>query len=212
MPSKPRILLVDDHPLVRDALRQAFEMELPELLLVDVGSIRSALDAIEYQMPALVLLDYELPDSGGFSGFIRLQNILRTVPIAIISAHDQPRIIQASRAIHAAGFISKRTPLPEIVGAVRQLLAKERCFPDGHESESCDALAEKLFSLSRAQRQVLAALVRGDLNKQIASELEVAEATVKTHLTPIYRKLGVGGRHEAVMMMKPLLDPQIETG
>ncbi|MCW1427803.1 response regulator transcription factor [Novosphingobium sp. JCM 18896] len=208
----PRILLVDDHPLVRDALRKALEVEFPELILEDVGNIRSALKAIQFREPELVLLDYDLPDSGGFSGFIRIQNVLRTVPIAIISAYDQPRVIQASRSIRAAGFISKRTPLPEIVGLVRQLLAKERCFPEGHESESCDALAEKLFSLSRAQRQVLAALVRGDLNKQIASELEVAEATVKTHLTPIYRKLGVGGRHEAVMMMKPLLDPQIEGG
>lgn len=160
---------------------------------------------------ALLLLDYQLPDSQGFSGFFRLQHALGDVPIAIVSAFDEPRIVNAARAVGAAGFIPKSRPLDEIAEAIKKLIAGQTVFPSVTEMpEEMREMRQRLDTLSSAQKRVAAALVRGELNKQIAHELDLTEATIKAHLTAIFRKLGVGNRVQAILALKPLLAPEGE--
>lgn len=160
---------------------------------------------------ALLLLDYQLPDSDGFSGFFRLQHALGNVPIAIISAFDEPRIVSAAKAVGAAGFLSKSQPLEEIAGAITKLLLGQTVFPPTTEMDGgLRDMSSRMATLSSAQKRVLAALVRGDLNKQIAADLDLTEATIKAHLTAIFRKLGVSNRLQAILAVKPLLDPEAQ--
>jgi len=179
-------------------------------IVVDVaGSIAEATDLIEmHRGYRLLLLDYELPDAKGFGGFFRLQHLLGRVPIAILSAHDSQQMVSAAKAVGAIGFLSKRHPLSETVAGIETILNGGRIFPDAPgPDETADTLRRKLDSLSGAQRRVLMALASGDLNKQIAAELGVSEATIKAHLSAIFRKLGVTNRTQAIVMMRPLTDP-----
>jgi DNA-binding NarL/FixJ family response regulator len=154
----------------------------------------------------LVLLDYRLPDSDGYSGFFRLQYLLGTVPIAIISGFGDPQIVEAARVLGARGFLSKTQPLDVLADMVDQMLRGERVFPAAERScHEIEVARGRLESLSSAQRRVLLALARGHLNKQIAQELDVSEATIKAHLTAIFRKLGVLNRTQAVLTIQPLL-------
>ncbi len=211
MPARQRLLLVDDHPIARSAIRAGLSVKGPQLAVDEVADLKSAIMLAKVQKFDLVLLDFKLPDSEGFSGIVRLQNALKKVPIAIISAFDQPHLIEASAAVGAAGFISKRDGLPEILRAIQLLLDRKVVFPTLLEtSEALRELGQIFGRLSPAQKQVIVSTVRGQLNKQIAGELGKSEATIKSHLTAIYRKLGVGGRLEAVRLMQPLLKPQID--
>lgn len=205
-----RIVIADDHPLVRDALRMTIMAGFPGFVVDEAVAIEPAERiAAAHQDIALLLLDYQLPDSDGFSGFFRLQHMLGDVPIAIVSARDDQRIISAARAVGAAGFLTKSQPLDEMAEAIRQLLAGRRVFPAAAAlSDDLREMSERLESLSSAQKRVVAALVSGHLNKQIAGELDITEATVKAHLTAIFRKLGVGNRLQAILAVKPLLAPE----
>ena len=207
---KRRILIADDHPLVGDVIRAAMQHHLPNVVLEATDTVDSAVHAAQRRMDiALVLLDYELPDSDGFSGFFRMQHVLGNVPIAFISAHDQPRVVAAAKAIGAAGFLSKILELDEITAAIGDLVAGRPRFPPGTEVPAeLEAISARLATLTSAQKRVLAAMVTGHLNKEIAADLEIAEATVKTHLSVIFRKLGAANRMQAVFAVKALLDPE----
>lgn len=157
----------------------------------------------------LMILDYRLPDSDGFSGLFRMQNALSHTPIALISAYDQPTIVQAARAIGAAGFLSKRQPLDQLAQSIDLLLDGKQVFPAvPDDGEELTVLRERLNSLSTAQMRVLAAVVKGHLNKQIAGDLDISESTVKAHMSAILRKLGVNNRVQAVLAVRPLFDPE----
>ncbi len=207
-----RILIADDHPLVREALRMALRARFPDLIVEEAVSIEPAEQLIAtHHDIALVLLDYQLPDSQGFSGFFRLQHALGTVPVAIISAYDDDRIVGAARAVGAAGFISKSQGLEEIAAGVEQLLRGQTVFPQERAiSADIREMSVRFDTLSSAQKRVMAALVRGDLNKQIAHDLDLSEATIKAHLTAIFRKLGVPNRLQAILAVKPLLAPEMQ--
>ena len=179
--------------------------------MVDVaGSIAEAAALIEANSSyRLLLLDYELPDARGFGGFFRLQHLLGRVPIAILSAHDsqQNRICRAGRG-------SGRLPVEKDSHSTRPSPASRSSWPEAASSrahpapdDAANDLRKKLDSLSGAQRRVLMALATGDLNKQIAADLGVSEATIKAHLSAIFRKLGVTNRTQAILMMRPLTEP-----
>lgn len=185
-----------------------------EAVAIDcVESIAAAEEMVRrHKSYRLMLLDYRLPDADGFSGLMRMQHALGQVPIAIISAHDEPHIINTARAAGAAGFLSKSQPLDELAESIDTLLGGASLFPKvrGADSETA-ALQKRLATLSGAQTRVLAALAKGHLNKQIAGDLGVSEATVKAHLTAIFRKLGVHNRVQALIAVRPLFDP-VEQG
>jgi len=186
--------------------------QLPHLVVEEATEIESAERIAQTRQDiALLLLDYQLPDAEGFSGFFRLQHVLGNVPIAIISAFDEPKIINAAKAVGAAGFISKSQPLDQIAMAIGTLVTGGVVFPAAPAiPDALRDMGARMETLSSAQKRVLAALVRGDLNKQIAADLELTEATIKAHLTAIFRKLGVSNRLQAILSVKPLLDPEGE--
>lgn len=204
-----RILIADDHPLIQEGIQLAIRARHPNVVVDVAGTIAEAAALIEMHGGyRLLLLDYELPDAKGFGGFFRLQHLLGRVPIAILSAHDSQQMVSAAQAVGAVGFLSKRQPLDATAAGIDMILGGGRIFPNAAgPDEGVDALRKKLDSLSGAQRRVLMALASGDLNKQIAADLNVSEATIKAHLSAIFRKLGVTNRTQAILMMRPLTEP-----
>lgn len=213
--SGSRLLLADDHPLIREGLALAARVAMPELTIDSVGSIAEAEAAIaRHKGYRLALLDLMLPDARGFSGFLRLQHALGDVPIVIVSAKQQPELIEAARALGAAGYLSKALPLDETLASLRNILAGKAVFPPVNARVQADVgdARQRIADLSGAQLRVLMALADGRLNKQIAGDLGVTEATIKAHLTAIFRKLGVNNRTQAILAIQPLLAEQAEEG
>lgn len=211
--SGSRLLLADDHPLIREGLALAARVAMPELTIDSVGSIAEAEAAIaRHKGYRLALLDLMLPDARGFSGFLRLQHALGEVPIVIVSARQQPELIEAARALGAAGYLSKALPLDETLASLRNILAGKAVFPPitGRVQADVGDARARIAELSGAQLRVLMALADGRLNKQIAGDLGVTEATIKAHLTAIFRKLGVNNRTQAILAIQPLLAEQAD--
>jgi DNA-binding NarL/FixJ family response regulator len=202
------VLIADDHPLSREGLALAVRAAIPGIGIDNAGSIGDAERAIANRRGAyrLVLLDFVLPDARGFSGFLQLQHLLGTIPIVIVSAHRDSVIIEAARALGAAGFLSKSLPLDDLAASLRTIVAGTAIFPEQEAAAAAAATArERIATLSGAQLKVMLALADGRLNKQIAHDLDITEATVKAHLTAIFRKLGVNNRAQALLAMQPLL-------
>lgn len=204
-----RILLADDHPLIREGLQMAIRARHPTKQVDAADSIEAAERLVQtHKDYGLLLLDYNLPDSNGLSGFFRMQHALGSTPIALISAHGDPSLVAAARAAGAAGFLTKAHSLDELAHYIDQILEGRTAFPAlDTPQDTTDDLQNRIKTLSGAQMRVLSALASGHLNKQIAEELDLSEATVKAHLTAIFRKLGVNNRLQAMMAVRPLLDP-----
>lgn len=202
------VLIADDHPLTREGLALATRAAIPGILVDSAGSIGEAEQAVAARKGGyrLVLLDFVLPDARGFSGFLQLQHLLGKTPIVIVSAHRDSVIVEAARALGASGFLSKSMPLDDLAASVRTIAAGGTVFPqDGAASNAAQSARDRIATLSGAQLKVLLALADGRLNKQIANDLDITEATVKAHLTAIFRKLGVNNRAQALLAMQPLL-------
>lgn len=202
-----RVLVADDHPLTREGLSLAVRAALPGVTIEPAGTIAQAENAIRAtQHYRAILLDFMLPDSHGYSGFLRLQHIANATPIVVVSAREEPHLVEAARALGAAGFLFKSRPLDTIASALRQIDEGYTMFPSGPVSSSSVVAARaRISDLSSAQLKVLLALADGRLNKQIAGDLGITEATVKAHMTAIFRKLGVANRTQALLAMQPLL-------
>jgi DNA-binding NarL/FixJ family response regulator len=202
-----RVLIADDHPLTREGLALAVRAAIPGAVIDNAGGIAEAEAAIrERGSFRLVLLDFVLPDARGFSGFLQLQHMLGPVPIVIVSARQEMVLVEAARALGAAGFLYKSRPLDDLANALRNVMAGKPEFPpDSGKNSATESARERIANLSGAQLKVLLALADGRLNKQIADSLEISEATVKAHLTAIFRKLGVNNRAQALLAVQPLL-------
>lgn len=202
-----RVLIADDHPLTREGLALAARSAAPGCAIDQAGSVREA-EAILAGRSGyrLVLLDLMLPDSRGFSGLMRLQHLMAGTPIAIVSAKISPTLVEAAQLLGAAAYLTKCLPLDDLARRLRDILAGARLFPT-LEASSPDQpnIRDRIAQLSGAQLRVLLALADGRLNKQIAIDLGVTEATVKAHLTAIFRKLGVDSRTQALLAVQPLL-------
>ena len=161
--------------------------------------------AAEQQDADLVLLDLKMPGARGFSSLVHLRSHHPAIPVIVISAADDTAVIRRAMSFGAAGFLSKSAPLDAIGQAIRNVLAGDTVFPDNTEENQDDnALAAKLESLTPQQFRVLMMLADGLLNKQIAYELKVSEATVKAHMTAIMRKLGIFSRTQAALIAQQL--------
>lgn len=202
-----RVLIADDHPLIVEALSLAVRSSMPEMVVDKAASIAEA-EAFSNERRGykLVLLDFMLPDARGFSGFLRLQHSLGAVPIMLVTAQRRPELIEAARALGAAGFLSKSLALDEMARAMREVIAGRTVYPAATGGDAgAGSARERIATLSGAQLRVLLALADGKLNKQVAGDLGVTEATVKAHLTVIFRKLGVNNRTQALLSLQPLL-------
>ena len=197
-----RIIIADDHPLFRSALAHAVSKVWPEAAIIEASSAAEARAALADGAAEALLLDLHMADSTGLSVLMDLRQDYPALPIVIVSASEEPRVAAAAAQLGAAGFIPKSSSLD----AMREGLSAVR-DGDGWFPEACadadDDLA-RIASLTPAQRRILAAIRQGLLNKQIAYELAISEATVKAHITAILRKLGVNSRTQAVLLAAKL--------
>lgn len=202
-----RIIIADDHPLFRNALHQAVQLAVKGAHLHEVDSIDNLMQLLTSVTEVdLLLLDLKMPGASGFSGLVLLRNQYPELPVVVVSASEEPAVVQQAMRFGAMGFIPKSAPMATLVSALDTILAGDPWFPevsslgDGEQ----DDLAGRLASLTPQQYKVLIMLSEGKLNKQIAYELEVSEATIKAHVTAIFRKLGVKNRTQAVIALSQL--------
>ena len=205
------ILIADDHPLFRSALQQALNMGLgSDARLVEAASIAELEELLNTKRDwDLVLLDLNMPGAYGFSGLVLLRGQYPQIPVVMVSAQEEAAVVQRSREFGASGFIPKSSPLETIQDAVRAVLDGDVWWPPQLAeatamSEELRAASEGLASLTPQQFRVLTMVCEGLLNKQIAYELNVSEATVKAHVTAIFRKLGVRTRTQAALLLQQM--------
>ena len=205
------ILIADDHPLFRSALRQAVSLELgADVRLVEAASIAELETRLAEKSDwDLVLLDLNMPGAYGFSGLVLLRGQYPQIPVVMVSAQEEASVVVKSREFGASGFIPKSSPLEDIKDAVRKVLDGEvwwppQAFEKVDVSAEAKAASEGLASLTPQQFRVLTMVCEGLLNKQIAYELNVSEATIKAHVTAIFRKLGVRTRTQAALLLQQL--------
>lgn len=201
------IIIADDHPLFRDALRQAVTGMPGQQTIVEAGDFGAARAAAAAHPDAeLMLLDLTMPGVSGFSGLMALRSEYASLPIVIISATDDAVTIRRALDLGASGFISKSSGIDDIRRGVQTVLAGDIATPDsyrdGQEQDPDVAdLIHRLHTLTPQQSRVLTMLGEGLLNKQIAYELSVSEATIKAHVSAILLKLNVDSRTQAVIQL-----------
>ena len=197
-----KIVIADDHPLFRTALVHAVSKVWPEAELIEADSAGKAREALEGEPVEALLLDLHMEDSSGLSALMDLRQDYPALPISIVSASEDSRVIAAAMQLGAAAFIPKSSSLDVMREALSAVREGDGWFPPAEASDDQDLA--KLASLTPAQRRILSAINKGLLNKQIAYELEISEATVKAHITAIFRKLGVNNRTQAVLLAAKL--------
>ncbi len=198
-----RIIIADDHPLFRSALAHAVGKVWPEAAIVEASSAAEARAALGEGGAEALLLDLHMADSSGLSVLMDLRQDYPALPVVIVSASEEPRVAAAAAQLGAAGFIPKSSSLDAMREGLAAVRDGDGWFPAGGDCGADDDLA-RIASLTPAQRRILAAIRQGLLNKQIAYELAISEATVKAHITAILRKLGVGSRTQAVLLAAKL--------
>ncbi|MCL4673309.1 MAG: response regulator transcription factor [Sphingomonadaceae bacterium] len=196
-----RIIIADDHPLFRTALSHAVGKVWPDAVVIEAGSAGAARQALAESTDAL-LLDLHMEDSHGLTVLMDLRQDFPALPIVIVSASEEPRVYAAASQLGAAAFIPKSASLDEMREALAAVREGDNWFPES-DAGTDDDLA-RMASLTPAQRRILGQMRAGLLNKQIAYELDISEATVKAHITAIFRKLGVVSRTQAVLLATKL--------
>jgi DNA-binding NarL/FixJ family response regulator len=200
-----RLLIADDHPLFRGALREAVNGLFDRAAIAEAGTFEEVTDFLERGSDVdLILLDLRMPGVRGFSGLMYLRAQYPSLPIVVVSANDDPAVIRRCMEFGASGFIPKTLGVDALRQAVARVLRGEVWTPPDvdlqrdADTESAAVIA-RLATLTPQQVRVLMMLSGGLLNKQIAYELGVSEATVKAHVSAILQKLGVESRTQAVI-------------
>jgi DNA-binding NarL/FixJ family response regulator len=209
----PSILIADDHPLFRAALRAAALAAIADAQVGESADLAGALAQLERDPDIdLVLLDLHMSDSRGLAGLIALRTQFPGVAVLVVSAHDDPAVVRRALDHGAAGFIPKSAAPEEIAAAIQNVLACGHWLPprlsqavaatrsDPDETQ----LAARLASLTGQQFRVLGLVAEGRLNKQIADALGIQERTVKAHLSAIFEKLAVRNRTQAGVLLRRL--------
>lgn len=200
-----RILIVDDHPLFREALKQAVAGGVANATVLLAGSLDAATAVLDAEDDFdLILLDLRMPGVQGLSGLIYLRAQYPNVPVAVITAADDLGLVQKALNLNASGFIPKTSGIETIIAAVNDVLKGEIWVPEGYSQPSAadkeaEEIARRVSTLTAQQIRVLMMLKEGLLNKQIAYELNVSEATIKAHVSAILQKLNVSSRTQAVI-------------
>jgi DNA-binding NarL/FixJ family response regulator len=205
MDNSIRLIIADDHPLFRGALREAVSGLFEDADIAEAGSFEDLAKLLERGADVdLILLDLTMPGVRGFSGLMYLRAQYPSVPIIVVSANDDPGVIRRCMDFGASGFIPKTLGTEAMRGAITRVFEGGVWTPPeidlgaGADAETADLLT-RLTSLTPQQVRVLMMLSEGLLNKQIAYELDVSEATVKAHVSAILQKLGVDSRTQAVI-------------
>lgn len=204
-----RVLIADDHPLFRAALRQALVQAVPDaevLEAYDVDTLRTA--ASTPPEPDLVLLDLLMPGARSFAPLAWLRNQFPGTAVMIVSANEDPDVIREAQIFGAAGYVPKSAVQAELITAIRTVADCGQWFPPGaapvprRAAEDKVLLAGRLNSLTPQQYRVLELVALGRLNKQIAAQLSIEETTVKAHVSAALAKLGVRNRTQASLVFR----------
>jgi DNA-binding NarL/FixJ family response regulator len=201
-----RILIADDHPLILGALRQAVTGAVPGVAIHEAHDFDSLAATLEVHPDMdLVLLDLSMPGVRGFSGLLYLRAERPGLPVIVVSANEDRAVMRHCLEFGAAAYVPKSLDVESMRGAIRAVLDGGRWTPPDLDAKApgspqASALVKRLSSLTPQQVRVLMMLSQGLLNKQIAYELTVSEATVKAHVSAILQKLGVESRTQAVIL------------
>jgi len=206
------ILIADDHPLFRDALMRALAQAVPDARLFDADSVSALQTLVESHPEAeLLLLDLHMPGANGFSALAYVRGQQPGLPVMMVSAQEDVRVIRRAIGHGASGYIPKSASVETIVQAVRRVLDGDVWLPP-HLADTAAApldsaeasAAARIAELTPQQFRVLGMIAEGLLNKQIAYELKVSEATIKAHMTAIMRKLRVNNRTQVALIARQL--------
>ncbi len=204
---KPKkIIISDDHPLFREALRQAVVSAFGDVEIISVGGFTELQRTmLEHNDCNLILLDLHMPGAVGFSALQYLGIRYPETPVVMVSANEDPNVVRRSLEYGASGFIPKSSTMQAIVAAIQSILSGEIWIPKNFDNKqysdpSSEEFLRRVALLTPSQFRVLMMLVDGQKNKDMAEELNVSEATVKAHLSEIFRKLEVSNRTQAAMI------------
>jgi DNA-binding NarL/FixJ family response regulator len=213
--TRRRLIIVDDHPLFRAALRQTLAGGDPSIDVEEAGDLSGLSAALEADRDCdLVLLDLNMPGGHGISGLLLLRAQYPEVPVMIISAVEDHKVIRRTFELGAAGYLPKSVGPADIRKAIDTVLNGELSVPEGINLSGDDeqsAFVRRLATLTPQQIRVLMMLSDGLMNKQIAYELSISEATVKAHVSSILQKLDVDSRTQAVIAASKIEQGQFET-
>ncbi|NVK39287.1 MAG: response regulator transcription factor [Gammaproteobacteria bacterium] len=204
------IIIADDHPLFRSALCAALQQDVPNAQIIQAHDLPSLQEKVEQHDDAqLILLDLHMPGAEGFSGLVFLVAHYPHIPVVIVSAHDQGDVVRRAMDHGASGFLSKSSSIEEMEQAINMVLNGGVWMPTHVSQNSASSanemnIAQALGQLTPQQFRVASMVSQGLLNKQIAYELNVTEATIKAHMTEIFRKLGLHSRTQVVKAMSEL--------
>lgn len=213
-----RFVVADDHPLFRGALKQTLERIFANLTVAEAGTFGEVVATVEREPGLdLLLLDLKMPGTQGFSGLVYLRAQFPQIPVVVISASDEPQVIRRAIELGASGFVPKSAEPAMMSEALQAVLGGDVWVPPGFDLEGerdreIDDLVERLASLTPQQVRVLMMLREGLLNKQIAFQLSVSEATVKAHVSAILQKLNVDSRTQAVIAASRIDGEQLLAG
>jgi len=211
--SQARVVIADDDPLFRTALKQAVVECMPHAPIIEAANFSDLLVQIE-QSPALeiIFLDLHMPGNNGFTGLTQLQNNHPDLIVIMVSSDETPNIMQKAINFGAAAFIPKSVDLATIAQAINYVLAGETWLPenvdvlvDNEQASANKLLAQQLAKLTPQQYKVLSFIADGQLNKQIAGILDIKENTVKKHVSAILLQLGVYNRTQAGLAYQQLM-------
>lgn len=204
-----QIIIADDHPLFRQALLDTLKVQLTQTQWVEAQTIEELEEKLVANQEAdLLLLDLNIPGAHGFNTLIHVRNHYPQIPVVVVSAHEDQDTITKAMEYGAAGFVPKSTPVDTIFEAIQKVFMGDIWLPETYHpnvkgDEPCD-IAERVASLTQQQYRILMMFAQGMLNKQIAYDLNVSEATIKAHATAIFRKLNVRNRTQAVIAIGQL--------
>jgi DNA-binding NarL/FixJ family response regulator len=208
------LLIVDDHPLMCEALTMALRVAFGIRQARCERSLAAARQRLKYgKMPDAILLDLNLPDAKGSEGIVSLRRMAPDVPIAVVSANEDHGMIAAVMAAGAQGYIIKSQGREAMCTALRRVWSGEKVTPEGYDpadkprrasQPDMAELAQRFASLTAQQLRTLRQICKGRANKEISYELNISEATVKTHITAIMGKIGARRRTQVVLLAKTI--------
>ncbi|ADZ92336.1 response regulator transcription factor [Marinomonas mediterranea] len=203
------LAIADDHPLFRSALIGALKQEFNDVCIHESDDLDSTIEMLQQHSDLdLLLLDLNMPGCGKLYGLIRIRTDFPDVPVAVISGSEDNKIISTVIESGALGFIPKTSEPFQYASAINSILEGDIWIPKNAVLENQNDvnldMQKKVAELTPQQFKVLCYLHEGMLNKQIAYELNISEATIKAHITAIFRKLGVNNRTQAVLIASDL--------
>lgn len=208
------LLIIDDHPLMCEALTVTLRVAFGLRQTTCERNLAAAIQRLKYsKLPDAILLDLNLPDAKGSEGMVMLGRVAAGVPIAVISANEDPAMISAVMAAGAQGYISKSLGREAMCAALRRVWSGERVTPEGYDPgerpqrgarPGMEEVAQRFASLTPQQARTLRQICLGRANKEISYELNISEATVKTHIAAIMGKIGARRRTQVVLLAKSI--------